>query len=131
MPTQSKQALLTQAPLTHEQRTSWFVYMILDTDQHLYTGITTNMARRWREHTSGKAGARYFRGRQPAFLCLLEEQPDRSCASKREYLIKCMQRRDKLTLIHQTAIDTLATISRFNWTALPCLADESPLRNTL
>lgn len=110
-----------------KQPTSWFVYMILGTDQHLYTGITTDMARRWHEHTSGKAGARYFRGRQPACLCLLEEQPDRSHASKREYAIKCLPRRDKLMLIQQTPANTVAIISRFGWNEIPYIGDLSLL----
>lgn len=97
----------------------WFVYMILDTNQCLYTGITTDMARRWREHSHGKAGARYFRGRQPAFLCLLESQPNRRDASKREYAIKCLSRRAKLTLIKQCEAHTQRIVSQFQWDSIP------------
>lgn len=109
----------------------WFVYMILDTDQHLYTGITTNMARRWHEHTSGKAGARYFRGRQPALLCFLEEQVDRSHASKRECAIKRLHRRDKVALLHHTSSNTHSLITRFKWSEIPCLEDLSFLQDKL
>lgn len=31
----------------------WFVYMIRCDDDSLYTGITTDMVRRWREHSGG------------------------------------------------------------------------------
>lgn len=110
-----------------EISTPWFVYMILGTDEHLYTGITTNMARRWQEHSSGKAGARYFRGRQPAFLCLLEKHTDRSQASKREYALKRLQRHEKLTLITQSSSQTAAIIARFAWDDIPQLNESSLL----
>lgn len=114
-----------------ETPTPWFVYMILGTDEHLYTGITIDMARRWHEHSSGKAGARYFRGRQPAFLCLLEEHANRSQASKREYALKHLQRRDKLTLITQSSANTEALIARFAWADIPHVNESSPLWTNL
>ena len=114
-----------------EISTPWFVYMILGTDEHLYTGITTNMARRWREHSSGKAGARYFRGRQPAFLCLLEEHADHSQASKREYALKRLQRRAKLALITQSSTQTAAIITRFAWDDIPQLDETYLLQASL
>ena len=82
----------------------WFVYIILASDGQLYTGITTDMARRWREHSSGKTGAKYFRGRQPQCLCLLETAPDRSSASQREAALKKFKRSDKLRLISEALI---------------------------
>jgi len=77
----------------------WFVYIILSDDQRLYTGITTDMQRRWSQHSSGKAGARFFRGRKPQQLCLIEPHADRSSASKREYAIKQLTREEKLELL--------------------------------
>ena len=41
----------------------WYVYMVRASDQSLYTGITTDLERRLKEHQSGSAGAKYFRGR--------------------------------------------------------------------
>lgn len=79
----------------------WFVYMIRTSDGQLYTGITTDIQRRWREHSSGKAGARYFRARKPERLCLLEEHPDRSSASKREAEIKKYLKPQKEALVAQ------------------------------
>ncbi|WP_111640810.1 GIY-YIG nuclease family protein [Marinimicrobium alkaliphilum] len=81
--------------MSHE----WQVYIILSSDNQLYTGITTDIERRWREHTRGKAGARYFRGRTPAQLCYLETGHDRSSASQREAAIKKLSRAQKNTLI--------------------------------
>lgn len=78
---------------------AWQVYIILGDDGRLYTGITTDIERRWREHTQGPKGARYFRGRRPEQLCYLESHPDRSSASRREYAIKQLNRREKERLI--------------------------------
>ena len=77
----------------------WFVYMIRTNDGQLYTGITTDMQRRWQEHSTGKGGARYFRTRKPQNLCLLEEHIDRSSASKREAAIKQLSKIKKELLV--------------------------------
>lgn len=78
---------------------TWCVYIIEASDNRLYTGITTDMARRWRAHSTGKGGAKFFRGRKPQALCYLEQDHDRSSASKREAAIKKLSRRDKEQLI--------------------------------
>lgn len=54
----------------------------------LYTGITVDVSRRWREHCSGKAGAKFFRSDKPAALCLVESGLTRSSSSRREATIK-------------------------------------------
>lgn len=77
----------------------WQVYIILGDDGRYYTGITTDVARRWKEHSTGPRGARYFRGRRPQQLCYLEYHPDRSSASRREYAIKQLTRAAKEQLI--------------------------------
>lgn len=78
---------------------TWYVYIIRTDDDQLYTGITTDIQRRWQEHDRGRAGARYFRGRTPKQLCLLETHPDRSSATRREIAIKRLSRTEKLKLI--------------------------------
>lgn len=88
--------------------------MICTDDNQIYTGITTDMARRWREHCQGKAGARYFRGRTPRTLCLLEAHPDRSTASKREAAIKQLSRAAKNRLIAEQSSADLAHITGFH-----------------
>ncbi len=77
----------------------WYVYIIRATDQSLYTGITTDVERRFAEHQSGRAGAKYFRGRSPEQLVLVESGYDRSSASIREAQIKKLSREQKLELI--------------------------------
>jgi putative endonuclease len=76
----------------------WQVYIILCSDNSLYTGITTDMERRFRQHAAGQ-GAKYFRGRQPVQVVYLEHNHSRSSASSREIRIKAMDRAEKLDLI--------------------------------
>lgn len=99
--------------------THWFVYMIRTSDEQVYTGITTDMARRWREHESGKLGARYFRGRKPVQLCYLEMDHNRSTASQREYAIKALSSAAKKQLIAAQATRTNATIKLHQLEELP------------
>lgn len=76
---------------------SWVVYIIQCADDTLYTGITTDMERRFKEHTSGE-GAKYTRGRTPLKLVYTELCTSRSQASKREYEIKQLDRNEKIKL---------------------------------
>ncbi|MCM0080793.1 GIY-YIG nuclease family protein [Geomonas sp. Red32] len=76
----------------------WQVYMILCSDASLYTGITTDVKRRFNEHATGR-GAKYFRGRRPERLVYLEREHDRSSASKRECYLKSLTRREKDRMI--------------------------------
>jgi predicted GIY-YIG superfamily endonuclease len=40
----------------------WFLYLIRTADNRLYTGITTDVPRRFRQHQAGK-GAKALRGK--------------------------------------------------------------------
>ena len=77
---------------------AWYVYMLRCGDGSLYTGSTTDVERRLREHQGG-TGARYTRSRPPVTLAYAEEEPDRSAAQRREAAIKKMPRAQKLKLI--------------------------------
>ena len=79
--------------------TQWSVYLIRAADNSLYTGITTDVERRFAEHSDGRAGARYLRGRGPLDLMYQQEIGSRSLASKVEYAIKQLPRTDKCALI--------------------------------
>jgi len=79
----------------------WFVYVIRASDDSLYTGITTDVQRRFNEHCSPDKGARYFRGRQPVKVVYRESHPDRSSALRREAAIKKLPRGQKLALIEE------------------------------
>jgi len=80
----------------------WFVYIIRCSDGSLYTGITTDLERRFEEHRSGK-GAKYFRGRQALEIAYLETCADRSQASCREAAIKSLPRAEKMRLVQSSA----------------------------
>ena len=78
----------------------WNVYILRCGDGSLYTGISTDVARRLEEHRSGK-GAKYTRSRGPLELAYTEECPDKSAALKRELEIKALSRTEKLKLIEK------------------------------
>ena len=84
---------------TANTETKWFVYIIRASDGRLYTGITTDVARRFGEHSGSSRGARFFRGRRPAEVVYTEIQADRSGALRREAEIKKLKRKQKLDLI--------------------------------
>ncbi|MDD2272925.1 MAG: GIY-YIG nuclease family protein [Desulfuromonadaceae bacterium] len=77
---------------------NWQVYIILCSDNTLYTGITTDLLRRFNQHASGR-GAKYFRGRRPAQVVYQEVSHTRSSASTRELEIKKLSRSEKQLLI--------------------------------
>lgn len=76
----------------------WSVYIIVCSDNSLYTGITKDVSRRFREHASG-CGAKYFRGRLAKAVVYVEAGHDQGSAAKRELAIKSMTRHQKLRLI--------------------------------
>ena len=78
---------------------NWSVYIIIASDDSLYTGITTDISRRWKQHSEGKGGARYFRGRKPVSVVYFEPGHNRSTASRREAEIKQWPRTRKQALI--------------------------------
>ncbi|WP_373036129.1 GIY-YIG nuclease family protein [Sulfurimonas sp.] len=78
---------------------SYFVYMLQCSDNTLYTGIATDVQRRLDEHNNSDKGAKYTKIRRPVMLVYSEECEDRSSASKREYAIKKLKRKEKLELI--------------------------------
>ncbi|HBD11859.1 MAG TPA: GIY-YIG nuclease family protein [Porticoccaceae bacterium] len=78
---------------------AWSVYIILASDGSLYTGITTDICRRYRQHATG-AGAKYFhRGRRPLRVLYRETGHTKSSASRREAAIKQLPRLQKWRLI--------------------------------
>lgn len=79
----------------------WCVYIIEASDGRLYTGVTTDVERRFVEHSGTLRGARFFRGRQPVKVVYTESHPDRSSALRRESAIKKLKREEKLRLIGQ------------------------------
>jgi putative endonuclease len=89
------------------QQNNWYVYIIEGSDGNFYTGITTDVARRWGEHSgtkgSAKTGAKYFRGRKPKSIVYVEEGHNRSTASKREAAIKKLTKAEKILLLKSSS----------------------------
>ena len=81
---------------------SWYVYIIQAKNGNLYTGISTDVERRFKQHLGELAGgAKYFRGNPPRKLVYIEQMANRSDASKREAAIKKFTRKEKKSLINQ------------------------------
>lgn len=76
----------------------YHVYILECVNKTLYTGITTDLKRRFAEHKAGK-GARYTASKGVKMIRYSEAHPDRSSALKREAEIKKWPRAKKLALI--------------------------------
>ena len=79
----------------------WYVYILKCVDGSLYTGSTTDINRRLKEHNSGKGG-NYTRTRHPTKLLYKETYPTRSKAQRREAQIKGWPKKKKLALIRHS-----------------------------
>ena len=84
--------------------TAWYVYLLECRDGSIYTGIATDVERRYAEHAAGK-GARYNRSRPPLRLLARFEYPDRSTASRAEYAIKQLSPARKRALCEESLPD--------------------------
>ncbi len=76
----------------------YFVYLIECGDKSIYTGITTDVVRRFNEHKNGKGG-HYTSSRQVVRVLYTEQFKTRSEAQKREAEIKSWEREKKLALV--------------------------------
>jgi len=76
----------------------YIVYILKCKDGSLYTGITTDVLRRFAEHKAG-IGAKYTRAKGADSIVYTEKYGGRSEASKRESKIKKLTRLQKLELI--------------------------------
>ncbi|MGL5398551.1 MAG: GIY-YIG nuclease family protein, partial [Shewanella sp.] len=98
----AEQAVTSEQGVTseREQVSIWYLYLIRCANGHLYTGITTDVARRFNEHqSSGPKAAKYLRGKGPLTLMYQEQVGTRSDALKREIAVKKLSRAQKLGLI--------------------------------
>ncbi len=76
----------------------YHLYILECKDGTLYTGITTDVERRFNEHKN-KKGGHYTSAKEAVRIVYTEEYPNRSEASKREAEIKGWPRIKKLALI--------------------------------
>ncbi len=73
-------------------------YILRCADGTLYTGWSSDLERRLKEHNAGR-GARYTRGRGPVEVVYVETFANQSAAMKQEAAIKKLGRKEKLELI--------------------------------
>jgi len=75
------------------------LYIIRCADDSLYTGIATDVARRFQEHETGSRGAKFLRGKGPLQLEYQERIGSRSAASRVEYCVKRLDKSAKEALV--------------------------------
>ena len=79
----------------------YFVYILQCCDDTFYTGITTDVNRRFQEHKNGEGG-HYTRARKAVEILYTEEHDSRSSALKREAEIKKLSKDKKIFLVKNT-----------------------------
>ena len=73
---------------------SWYLYMVRCNKGQLYTGISTNVERRFAEHVSGR-GAKFLRGKGPLTLLFQKQVGSHSEALRLELQVKKMSKSAK------------------------------------
>jgi putative endonuclease len=76
----------------------YFVYILECADGTLYTGSTNDLEKRVLAHNTLKTGARYTKARRPVVLKYFEKFETRSEALKREWTLKKLSRKEKLSM---------------------------------
>jgi putative endonuclease len=93
----------------------WHLYLVRCGDGSLYTGVTTDVARRFAEHAAG-TGASYLRGRGPLALVFQKRLGSRGLALAVEYRVKKLPKARKEELVrtgkHLKEIVKLARAAR-------------------
>ena len=77
----------------------WHLYLIRTRQNALYTGITTDILKRFEAHETGKKGAKYLRSKGPLKLVYQVEMGDRAIASKAEYRLKKLTKSQKEQIV--------------------------------
>lgn len=81
-------------PESSTSATPWWVYLVRRADDAIYTGIATDVERRFAEHREGR-GAKALRGRGPLVLLASSPAGDRSRAQRIETRIKRLPKHAK------------------------------------
>jgi putative endonuclease len=83
-----------------EPNNFWHLYMIRCGDGSLYTGITLDLNRRFREHQEqGAKCAKYLRGRLPLELLYTEGYHSKQEALRAEIRVKNLSKHQKESLV--------------------------------
>ncbi|WP_338079070.1 GIY-YIG nuclease family protein [Cupriavidus gilardii] len=109
----------------------WYLYLLECADGSLYTGITTDVGRRFAQHQAG-TGARYTRSRKPIAIAAQLRCADRAEASRLEALVKRLHVTRKrafcamLELDHAEMPDLLAWLRDGGRPSLPAASPGKP-----
>ena len=99
---QEKEIILKQKKAKRGKQTkaekSWLLYMLRCSDGTFYTGITNDLTRRLKMHSSGRA-SHYTRTRRPIELLYQEPCGTRTSAMVRECAVKALPRKSKEALV--------------------------------
>jgi putative endonuclease len=83
-----------------KQKSVWSLYLIKTAQRKIYTGISTDVERRFQEHQDGgRLAAKFLRGKGPLSLEFFTQVGDRAEASRLEYRIKNLTRSEKEKII--------------------------------
>ena len=107
MPAADTEKVRLKSPTTPAR--PWFLYVVKCSSGTLYTGISTDVARRVREHNAGR-GARYTASRRPVTLQASWRFPDRRSAMQAEIAFKHKSRSTK-----ERAIRTAGEFREGRW----------------
>jgi putative endonuclease len=101
------------------KQVTWSLYLIRTNKESLYTGITTDVLRRFSEHQSGGIkAAKSLKGKGPLSLEFQIEVGDHSSALKLEYKVKKLSKSKKEQLLKSPDLltdlfpDLFTTLSR-------------------
>lgn len=89
---------------------TWYVYLLRCKDKSLYCGVTTDPARRLKEHNNG-TGAKYTRAKLPVTMETYEEFPDKRAAYRAEYAVKQKKAAQKVEFLRKRAQEDKCSIS--------------------
>jgi DNA-binding protein HU-beta len=95
--------------------TIWHLYLIECIDGSLYTGITIDVDRRFREHISGRGG-RYTRSHTPVRLVASRAVGSRSRALRAELAIKRLPREKKILAVRSLEVMSVQSNQRSHTT---------------
>ena len=86
----------------------YYTYMLRCEDNSIYTGITTDVERRFKEHISrDKKCAKYTSKHSAKKIESVWESENRALASKLEYYIKTLSKKQKEELILKNNLEEL------------------------
>jgi len=85
-----------------EPASIWHFYLIECIDGSYYTGVTTDVERRYEQHVKGE-GARYTRSHKPLRLLASRAIGTRSEALKAELAVKRLPKEEKVSAVAKSA----------------------------